>query len=109
MSETLRFATFVTEADHVLLGQQSKKSRIELRNEARNRNFETLKTRMSSAQTKRDQQWIWASFGEGEERELNLLLNEEADDLRNILMPALSENNALDFDGLRERREASVA
>lgn len=109
MSETLRFAAFVTEADHVVVGQGRKKSRVELRNEARNRNLEALKTRMSGAQTKRDQQWIWASFGEGEERDLNVLLKEEADDLRSILIPALSENNAIDFDALRESREASVA
>lgn len=109
MSDTLRFATFVTETDHVLLGRQRKKSRVELRNEAQNRNLEILKTRMSGAQTKKDQQWLWASFGEGEERELNTLLKEEADDLQNILISALSGNNAIDFDELRERREASVA
>src|ERR1700756_38022 len=108
MSEKLRFATFVTEADHVLLGRQRKKSRVELRNAARDRNLETLKTRMSGAQTKKDEHSIWASFGEGEERELNTLLKEEVDDLQNILISALSENNAIDFDGLRERREASV-
>jgi restriction system protein len=109
MSDRFRFATFVTEADYVLLGRQHKKSRVELRNEARNRNLETLKTRMSAAQTKKDQQSIWACFGEGEERELNTLLKEEVDDLRNVLISALSENSAINFDDLRERREASVA
>ena len=92
----------------MLCWARAQKQRVELRKEARNRNLEALKTRWART-TREDQQWIWASFGEGEERELNNVINEEADDLRNILIPALSENNAIDFDGLRERREASVA
>ena len=108
MSEALRFANFVTEADHMLLDQQRRKSKLDSQEAARTKTVELLKAQMSQAQTKREQNSVWTAFGEHQERELNELIAEELESLKTILLSGLSQRHAIDFNELRERRNASV-
>src|SRR5947207_3241824 len=90
MSEALRFANFVTEADHMLLDQQRRKSKLDSQEAARTKTVELLKAQMSQAQTKREQNSVWTAFGEHQERELNELIAEELESLKTILLSGLS-------------------
>ena len=108
MSEALRFANFVTEADHMLLDQQRRKSKLDSQEAARTKTVELLKAQMSQAQTKREQNSVWTAFAEHQERELNELIAEELESLKTILLSGLSQRHAIDFNELRERRNASV-
>ena len=108
MPDDLRFATFVTEVDHLLLEQKRRNAVTEAKNQARSKKVEALKAQMGYAQTKREQQSIWAAFGEQEEHELNELIGEEIDALQNILTSSLSQKHTINFQELLEHKNSSV-